>query len=143
AERVGEAIDAHQRAYIRAGSLGAVLFPANEVFSVFTVSGVVVAGLALGPEAGLTSGEMVAFLFLVALFLEPISEFTEVLDHTQTAVAGWRKVLGVLDTPIEVPDPGAGGVALPSGAPEIRVESVTYRYPGTAVAAVDGVDTVI
>jgi ATP-binding cassette, subfamily B, bacterial len=142
-ERVGEAIDAHQKAYIRAGSLGAVLFPANEVFAVFTVSGVVLAGLALGPESGLTAGQMVAFLFLVGLFLEPIAEFTEVLDNTQTAVAGWRKVLGVLETPLEVPDPGRDGVALPGGPPEIRIESVTYRYPGTTVAAVDHVDAVI
>ena len=142
-ERVGEAIDAHQKAYVRAGSLGAILFPANEVFAVFTVSGVVLAGLYLGPESGLTAGQMVAFLFLVGLFLEPIAEFTEVLDNTQTAVAGWRKVLGVLETPLEVPDPGPDGAVLPSGPPEIRMESVTYRYPGTRVAAVDDVDAVI
>jgi putative ABC transport system ATP-binding protein len=142
-ERVGEAIEAHKKAYIRAGSLGAVLFPANEVFAVFTVSGVVLAGLALGPESGLTAGQMVAFLFLVGLFLEPIAEFTEVLDHTQTAVAGWRKVLGVLETPLEVPDPGPAGAVLPTGPPEIRIEDVTYRYPGTGVAAVAEVDAVI
>jgi putative ABC transport system ATP-binding protein len=129
-ERVTEAIDDHKRAYVRAGALGAVLFPANEVFAVFTVSGVVLAGLALGPASGLTAGEMVAFLFLVALFLEPIAEFTEILDQTQTAVAGWRKLLDVLETPIEVPDPGPGGAVLPDEPPEIRVEGVSYAYPG-------------
>ena len=129
-QRVNEAVDAHQTAYVRAGALGAVLFPANEVFAVFTVSGVVLAGLALGPGAGLSAGEMVAFLFLVALFLEPIAEFTEILDQTQTAVAGWRKVLDVLDTPIEVADPGPTGAVLPDDPPEIRVEGLSYRYPG-------------
>jgi len=129
-DRVNETIDRHRESYIRAGALGAVLFPANEVFSVFTTSAVVLAGVALGPESGLTSGEMVAFLFLVALFLEPIAEFTEILDQTQTAVAGWRKVLDVLDTPIEVGDPGPDGAVLPEGPPEIRLEGVTYRYPG-------------
>jgi putative ABC transport system ATP-binding protein len=140
--RVSEAIDEHQKAYVRAGALGAVLFPANEVFGVFTVSGVVLAGLALGPESGLTAGEMVAFLFLVALFLEPIAEFTEILDQTQTAVAGWRKVLDVLDTPIEVPDPGPGGFELPAEPPEIRVEGVSYAYPNGTHALRD-VDTTI
>ncbi len=101
-ERVNETIDLHRDSYVRAGALGAVLFPANEVFAVFTTSAVVLAGVALGPASGLSAGEMVAFLFLVALFLEPIAEFTEILDQTQTAVAGWRKVLDVLDTPIEV-----------------------------------------
>jgi ATP-binding cassette subfamily B protein len=136
-ERVSVAIDEHQRAFVKAGSLGAVLFPANEVFAVFTVSAVVLAGLALGPGAGITAGEMVAFLFLVALFLEPIAEFTEILDQTQTAVAGWRKVLDVLDTPIEVADPGPGGTPLPGGPPEIRAEGVSYRYPGGAYALHD------
>ena len=135
--RVSEAIDEHQRAYVKAGSLGAVLFPANEVFAVFTVSAVVLAGLGLGPDAGLTAGELVAFLFLVALFLEPIAEFTEILDQTQTAVAGWRKVLDVLDTPVEVADPGPSGTPLAGGPPEIRVEGVSYRYPGGAYAVRD------
>jgi putative ABC transport system ATP-binding protein len=136
-ERVTEAIDDHKQAYVRAGALGAVLFPANEVFAVFTVSGVVLAGLALGPASGLTSGEMVAFLFLVALFLEPIAEFTEILDQTQTAVAGWRKVLDVLDTPLEVADPGPGGAVLGDDPPEIRVEGVSYAYPNGAYALRD------
>jgi putative ABC transport system ATP-binding protein len=121
-----------------------VLFPANEVFSVFTTSAVVLAGVALGPGSGLSAGEMVAFLFLVALFLEPIAEFTEILDQTQTAVAGWRKVLDVLDTPIEVPDPGPSGAVLPDGPPEIRLERVSYRYPGVGDAyAVRDVDAVV
>jgi ATP-binding cassette subfamily B protein len=142
-ERVSEAIDEHRQAYVRAGSLGAILFPSNEVFAVFTVSLVVLAGLAIGPGGGLSAGTLVAFLFLVALFLEPIAEFTEILDQTQTAVAGWRKVLDVLDTPIEVADPGAEGVDLPPDPPEIRVEHVTYRYPGGGAPALDDVDVVI
>jgi ATP-binding cassette, subfamily B, bacterial len=135
-ERVTEAIDEHQKAFVKAGFLGAVLFPANEVFSVFTVSAVVLTGLALGTDAGLSAGEMVAFLFLVGLFLEPIAEFTEILDQTQTAVAGWRKVLDVLETPIEVADP-VQGTLLPDGPPPIAVEGVSYQYPGGAFALSD------
>ena len=66
--------------------------------------------------SGLTAGALVGFMFLTYRFLEPIAEFTEILDQTQTAVA-WRRVLAVLDTPIEVIDP-ADGVAL--GAPVHR-----------------------
>ena len=51
---------------------------------------------------------MVGFMFLVYRFLEPIAEFTEILDQTQTAVAGWRRVLAVLDIPIEIVDPVDG-----------------------------------
>jgi putative ABC transport system ATP-binding protein len=78
---------------------------------------------------------MVAFLFLVTLFLEPVAEFTEILDQTQTAVAGWRRVLDVLDTPVDVAEPTAEeAVLLPSGPPEIRIEQVSFEYlPGRPV----------
>jgi len=125
--RVDAAIHEQYRAYVRAGSLSALLFPSGELFSFLTISAVVVAGVAIGPGGGLTAGQLVAFLFLVTLFLEPVAEFTEVLDQTQTAVAGWRKVLDVLDTPIEVADPPEG-VTLPDGPPRIEVEHVSYGY---------------
>ena len=38
------------------------------------------------------------------LLLFPIAEISEIIDQTQTAVAGWRKVLDVLDVPIDVSD---------------------------------------
>jgi ATP-binding cassette subfamily B protein len=112
------------------------------VFSVLTVAAVVVAGLAMGPDGGLSAGELVAFLFLVNLFLEPVAEFTEILDQTQTAVAGWRKVLDVLDTPIEVPDP-PDGVALPDGPPRVDVDRVTFSYRQGSPPALSGVSAVI
>jgi putative ABC transport system ATP-binding protein len=127
ARRVDEAVEAHCRSMIRAGSLSALLFPANEIVAAFTASAVVVVGVWIGPGGGLTAGTMVAFLFLVSLFLDPVAEFTEILDQTQTAVAGWRKVLDVLDTPIDVPDP-PDGVALPDGAPPIVVDHVSFGY---------------
>ncbi|MEO7555952.1 MAG: ABC transporter ATP-binding protein, partial [Acidimicrobiales bacterium] len=133
--KVDDAVEAHRKAFVRAGGLGAVLFPSGEVFGVFTVSAVLVTGVWLGPAGGLTSGKVVAFLFLVALFLEPIAEFTEIVDQTQTAVAGWRRLLDVLDTPIGVPEPSPElAVTLPDDPPELRVEHVTYQYlPGRPV----------
>ena len=38
----------------------------------------------------------------------PISELGEVLNQTQTALAGWWKVLDVLDKEIEVKEPSKG-----------------------------------
>jgi putative ABC transport system ATP-binding protein len=133
--KVDAAVEAHRRAFVRAGGLGAVLFPSGEVFGVFTVSAVIVTGLWLGPAGGMTAGKLVAFLFLVALFLEPIAEFTEIVDQTQTAVAGWRRVLDVLDTPIDVAEPPTAlAVVLPDDPPELRVEHVTYEFrPGRPV----------
>ncbi|HSB85690.1 MAG TPA: ABC transporter ATP-binding protein [Ilumatobacteraceae bacterium] len=119
----------HERsnAFIRAGTIGAFLFPSGEVFSVLTVTAVVSVGVARGPGAGLTSGAMVGFIFLTYRFLEPIAEFTEVLDQTQTAVAGLRRVLGVLENPIGPPEP-AHPVTLPPGILGVSIENVTFGY---------------
>ena len=104
------------------------MFPSGELFAVLTVSAVVVVGVIMGPASGLTAGELVGFMFLVNRFLEPVAEVTEILDETQTAVSGWRRVLDLLDTPIDIiePDPG---VALPPGPPSIVVEHVSFSLP--------------
>ena len=79
---------------------------------------------------------MVGFIFLCYRFLEPVAEFTEILDQTQTAVAGWRRVLG---------DPRASdhdhrtrrrARSCRSSAPSIELDHVTFRYrprPGQRV----------
>ena len=86
-----------------------------------------------GPASGLTAGAMVGFMFLTYRFLEPIAEFTEVLDQTQTAVAGLRRVLGVLDLPGR---PAADRVAACRCRPACSTSTsreVTFSYPTRGV----------
>ncbi len=127
AQRVERASHERANAYIRAGTIGAFLFPSGEVFSVLTIAGVVTVGLLRGPSSGLTAGAMVGFLFLTYRFLEPIAEFTEVLDQTQTAVAGMRRVLGVLEIPIGPPEPDQPQV-LPAGPLAVSLDRVDFSY---------------
>lgn len=128
--RTKHAVDAHAAAQVSAGRMSALMFPSGELFSVFSVAAVLVTGIAMGPARGLTAGELVAFVFLVNLFLQPVAEFTDIVDQTQTAVAGWRRVLDLLDTPIDLPDPDPG-VDLPVGPPAVDVEHVSFSYAGT------------
>jgi len=130
--RAAEAIDDRATAQIKAGILGALLFPSGELFSVLTVSGVILVGVARGPASGLTAGAMIGFMFLTYRFLEPIAEFTEVLDQTQTAVAGLRRVLGVLDLPTGPPHTDRP-VPLPAGMLDVEVRGVTFAYPSRGV----------
>ena len=119
----------HQRSnsFIRAGTIGAFLFPSGEVVNVLTVSAVVCVGVLRGPASGLTAGAMVGFVFLTQRFLEPIAEFTEVLDMTQTAVAGMRRVLGVLEIPIGPPEPDMP-LTLPAGPLTVTADRVDFSY---------------
>jgi ATP-binding cassette subfamily B protein len=54
---------------------------------------------------------------------------TEILNDAQNAVAGWRRVLGVLDTAPDVADPGPQGVELPRGPISIEFDRVGFSYP--------------
>jgi putative ABC transport system ATP-binding protein len=120
------------RQQIRAAWIGAFLFPSGEVFSVFTVSAVIGVGVWRGPESGLTAGALIGFVFLTYRFLEPIAEFTEIIDQTQTAVAGLRRVLTVLDMPTGPPAP-SDPTPLPAGPLDIAVTGVDFRYPNSDV----------
>ena len=120
-------IYARAKANIRAGVIGAILFPSGEVFATFTVASVIGAGIFLGAEGGITAGALVGFVFLTYRFLEPIAEFTETIDQTQNAVAGLRRVIGVLDTPIGPPEPERP-VQLPQGKLGVSVRNVSFSY---------------
>jgi ATP-binding cassette, subfamily B, bacterial len=127
--RVEAAVERRRKAEIRAGTLGALVFPSGELFAVVATGAVLLTGMALGPAGGLTVGKLVAFAFLVSIFLEPVAEFTEILDMTQQAVAGWNKVLDVLDTPVEVIEPKPGQ-RLPHQALDIELDHVWFAYHG-------------
>ncbi len=131
-------VTARRRAdsFIRVGTIGAFLFPLGEIFGALTVCAVVSVGVARGPGSGLTAGAMVGFVFLTYRFLEPIAEFTEVIDQTQTAVAGMRRVLGVLETPIGPPQ-SPHPQLLPAGPLDVYLSHVDFAYPSRGEDAED------
>lgn len=126
-ERIESLSKERRRSWVKASILGAFLFPSGEVFSVLSVCAVVAVGVIMGPSQELTTGAMIGFIFLTYRFLEPIAEFTEVLDQTQTAVAGMRRVLGILDIPVGPPQ-AAHPVPLPNGRLDIKVDDVSFSY---------------
>lgn len=138
--KVDRALDAQFRTEFRTGALGAVMFSSGELFAASVTALVIAAGVLVGPAGGLTAGQLVAFLFLVTLFIEPVQLLVEVLDQAQTAAAGVRRVVDVLDTPLEIADPArprtggargesTGGRDLPDGPLAVRFTGVRFRYP--------------
>ena len=55
---------------------------------------------------------------------------TQILTDAQNAVAGWRRVIGILETPADLVDPGPEGQVLPRGPIDVRIEDVEFSYPG-------------
>ena len=130
ARRVDEAVDGFKDAQTRAQKLVAWTFSTSELVAAVANAGVVAVGVWLGIAGEISAGRLVAFLFLVTLFIAPLQTATEVLNQAQNAIAGWRRVLAVLDTEPDVPDPGEDGVTLPRGPVEVRFDDVAFAYPG-------------
>lgn len=127
--RLDAAIDGYHGSQRRAMWLSVTSFSSGEFGVGLALSSVVVTGVLLGADGNLSVGQLTAFLFLVTLFVQPVQLATEVLNEAQNAIAGWRRVLDVLDIAPDVTDP-ARGVPLPPGPVDVRFVGVGFAYPG-------------
>lgn len=129
--RTKDAVTARRTAQVRANVISACMGSTGDLFSAVTIATVVAVGVWIGPAGGLSAGALIGFIFLAYRFLEPIWEFTEVLDQTQNAVAGLRRVLTVLDMPAGPPPPEHPR-PLPAGRLDIDIDDVTFSYRSRA-----------
>lgn len=137
--RVKDAIHRRYKAEMHGAKYMASIFPIADLFGAAALSAVVAAGALYGPDWGLSVGRLVAFIFLVTLFLDPLTELSETFDMTQTAIAGWRKILSVLDLPIELVEPSPGTV-LPEGPLSVRAEGIEFAYRDGGGLVLRGID---
>lgn len=132
AQRLDIAIEEHRRASKVAHLRSSIAFSAGQFVGGFTLAIVLVVGTWLAARGEMTLGELLAYLFLVGLFTQPVQQATEILNELQNAVACWRRVIEVLDTPADVADPAPGGVNLPRGPITVDFDAVGFAYPGGA-----------
>src|SRR5690606_19194387 len=129
-KRLDRAIEEHRVAQFRALRTSVISFSFGELAAGLALASVVIVGVLLGVAGDIEVGVLTAFLFLVALFVQPVQIATEVLNEAQNAVAGWRRVLDVLDLRPDVADPHEAGLDLPPGALDVRFAGVHFAYPG-------------
>jgi putative ABC transport system ATP-binding protein len=142
AARIDRAIHRHYRASVDAQKTTAAVYVSGEFVAAVANAAVVVVGVLLGIGGQISAGTLVAFLFLVTLFVAPVQTASEVLNEAQNAVAGFRRVLDVLDTEPDVQDP-ADGRALPPGPLDVRFDHVGFAYAAGGRKALDDVDLAI
>jgi ABC-type multidrug transport system fused ATPase/permease subunit len=145
--RVDDAIESYRGAQVRALRTSVTSFSAGEVAAGLATAAVVVIGVLLGVDGSIQVGELTAFLFLVAMFVQPVQIATEVLNEAQNAVAGWRRVLDVLDLEPDVSDPAEAGRDLPAGPIDVRFAAVRFAYPASpgelGPDVLTGIDTAV
>ncbi len=133
--RIDEAIDEFKAASTTAQRFTVVSFSLGGVSAGLANAGVIIIGVWLGTQfdfwrGDLTAGTVLAFAFLVTLFVGPVQMGTQILTDAQNAIAGWRRVIGILETPADLVDPGADGEVLPRGPIDVRFDHVSFAYPG-------------
>jgi ATP-binding cassette subfamily B protein len=128
-QRIDDAVERTKKAQTHAQTISVTTFCSGELTTALANSACIVVGILLATHGHLTVGRLIGFLFLVTLFVQPVQVATEVLNEAQNAIAGMRRVLGVLDTPTDVADPMPGR-ALPAGPVSVTFEHVAFAYPG-------------
>ena len=125
--RVREATDQRYTAGIRRNKFMAMVFSTGDFFGSLALAAAFAVGIWQRDNWGLSGGTLVAVLFLITLLNEPIGELGETTDRTQEAIAGWRKILELLDMPVDVIESDAGN-ELPREALSITATNVDFSY---------------
>ena len=80
--------------------------PLVEWFAVFTVAAVIVFGSKLVFSLSISLGVLIAFINLVQMFFQPVTDIAEKYTMLQSAMAGGEKVFKLMDTDEQIPDTG-------------------------------------
>lgn len=113
----------------RASWLTSTTFSATVLGQSLATGAALVAGTALGVRGELTVGTVAAFSLLVYMFSGPLMWIIEMLAEMQRALVGWRRVIELVDAPVDVAEP-AEPTPLPEGDMGLSVEDVRLSYDG-------------
>lgn len=122
--------------FLRAARVAASFLPVVDVLGAMATAAVVylggtavlyAAGLPPQAEQPITAGLLVAFVLYIERFFDPIRDLSRRFDTLQSTMAGGERLLGLLDTQVEVQDAqDAREMGEIRGA--VRFEGVTFYY---------------
>jgi len=101
--------------------------PIVEWLSTFTMAAVIVAGSKMVLSVSVSLGVLIAFINLVQMFFQPVTDIAEKYTMLQSAMAGGEKVFKLMDTNEHIPDTGT--VNISDTAPgHVEFENVCFSY---------------
>ena len=114
-------------AHLTGSKYSNVMIPIVDTLTGGAMAIVVIVGGELVLDRALDIGIMVAFIFYVQRFFDPIRSLTIQYSMMQRAMAAGQRIFEVLDVPIEVEDkPGATDLSDTDGSVELRDVSFGY-----------------
>ena len=127
AERLDEVSERRYDAGIKANVFMSGVYVVGDLIGTTMMAVLLVVGVVQRDALGLSAGELIAILTLATLLQSPIAELGETINSAQQAVAGWRKVLGLLDRRVEIAET-AGAIELAPGALSIETRDLGFAY---------------
>jgi ATP-binding cassette subfamily B multidrug efflux pump len=127
-ELYDEKVLANLNAHLRSARYAQVMVPIVDTLTGIAMATVIVVGGSMVLSHSLDVGVMVAFLFYIQRFFDPIRSLTMQYSVMQRAMASGQRISEVLDVPVDVSD-RQGAVALSrdmDGSVEFR--NVTFGY---------------
>ena len=113
--------------HLHAARLAQVLVPVVDTLTGLSMALVVVLGGSMVLDRQLDVGVMVAFLFYIQRFFDPIRSLTIQYSVMQRAMASGQRLIEVLDVPVSVVDaPGAMDLDQTDGS--VEFDHVTFGY---------------
>ena len=115
-------------AHLRASKFSQVMVPIVDTLTGIAMAVVIVVGGSMVLSQSLDIGVMVAFLFYIQRFFDPIRSLTLQYSVMQRAMASGQRIAEVLDVPVDVKDkPGA--IDLPDDFDgSVEFKKVTFGY---------------
>lgn len=117
----------HLQTYLRAARVAATFLPVVDVLGGLATAAVVYLGGAAVLDRNVTPGVLVAFLLYISRFFDPIRDLSRRFDTLQSTMAGGERLLGLLDTEVEVQD-GEDARELGAIRGAVSFEHVSFQY---------------
>jgi ATP-binding cassette subfamily B multidrug efflux pump len=117
----------HLQTYMRAAKIAATFLPIVDVLGALATAAVIYLGGSAVLGQSLTAGVLVAFVLYISRFFDPIRDLSRRYDTLQSTMAGGERLLGLLDTEVDVQD-ALDARELGAIAGAVRFESVSFHY---------------
>ncbi len=126
-DRVAQDSDAYRRSNRRAIALSAAFIPLIRIVILVGFTAMLYLGGMAVADGTLTAGTYGFMVFIVQRLLWPFTQLSEIMDEYQRAMASVRRVLGLLDEPIELV-PGRNPLLVAQVKGDVRYENVSFAY---------------
>src|SRR6185437_13430863 len=121
-------------ANLRASRFAQIMVPIVDTLTGIAMAVVIVVGGSLVLNKSLDLGVMVAFLFYIQRFFDPIRSLTLQYSVMQRAMASGQRIIEVLDVSVDITDKPDAKVLSPDMDGSVEFKNVTFGYvPGQPI----------